>query len=139
MTAEQIISELNMQPHPEGGWYVELWRGDEEPRAAYSSIYFLLKAGEKSRWHTVDAAEIWHYHAGAPLLLRRSKTATGPAEVLTLGDDIVAGQRPQHLIRPREWQAAESTGEWTLVGCTVAPGFEFAGFELAPAGFDIPD
>ncbi len=138
MTADEIIAALNMTPHPEGGWYVELWRGDETPRAAYSSIYFLLKAGEKSHWHRVDAAEIWHFHAGAPLLLRRAATDAGPAEALMLGVDLNSGQRPQHLIRPGEWQAAETTGEWTLVGCTVAPGFEFAGFELAPDGFEIP-
>lgn len=138
MTADEIIAALNMTPHPEGGWYVELWRGDEAPRAAYSSIYFLLKAGEKSHWHRVDAAEIWHFHAGAPLLLRRAATDAGPAEALMLGVDLNSGQRPQHLIRPGEWQAAETTGEWTLVGCTVAPGFEFAGFELAPDGFEIP-
>ena len=133
MTAEEIIAELGMAPHPEGGWYVELWRGDEEPRAAYSSIYFLLKRGERSHWHRVDAAEIWHYHAGAPLLLKRAASDAGPAEVLRLGTDLAAGERPQHLIRPGEWQAAETTGDWTLVGCTVAPGFE-----LAALGFDIP-
>ncbi len=138
MTADDIISHLGMAPHPEGGWYVELWRGDEKPRAAYSSIYFLLKAGERSHWHRVDAAEIWHFHAGAPLLLRRSKTDVGPSETLTLGVDLANGQRPQHLIKPGEWQAAETTGDWTLVGCTVAPAFDFDGFVLAPEGFDIP-
>ncbi|MEM9970095.1 MAG: cupin domain-containing protein [Pseudomonadota bacterium] len=138
MTADEIIATLGMQAHPEGGWYVELWRGPENPRAAYSSIYFLLKAGERSHWHRVDAAEIWHYHAGAPLRLRRAETDAGPVEDLVLGANLAEGERPQHLIRPGEWQAAETLGDWTLVGCTVAPGFEFAGFELAEPGFTIP-
>lgn len=138
MTAEDIIAELGMKPHPEGGWYVELWRGQGAPRATYSSIYFLLKAGETSHWHRVDADEIWHFHAGAPLALRRSATDDGPAETLLLGTEVIAGQRPQHVIRAGEWQAAKSLGDWTLVGCTVAPGFEFDGFELAPENFDIP-
>ena len=138
MNAEDIIAELNMQAHPEGGWYVELWRGEETPRAAYSSIYFLLKSGESSHWHKVDAAEIWHFHAGAPLELRRADPEATHAEKLILGPDVLNGQRPQHLIRPGEWQAARSLGSWTLVGCTVAPGFEFAGFELAPPDFEIP-
>lgn len=137
--ADEIIELLGLQPHPEGGWYTEVWRGPEKPRASGSSIYFLLKAGERSHWHRVDAAEIWHHYAGAPLLLRRSETETGPSELLHLGPNLTIDQRPQHVIPPGYWQAAETTGEWTLVGCTVSPGFEFHGFELAPQSFEIPD
>ena len=100
-------------------------------RAASTAIYFLLARGERSHWHKVDAAEGWHYHAGAPLKLEIAASAQGPVERLTLGPDIAAGQRPQAIVPAHAWQAAQSLGDWTLVGCTVAPGFEFKGFELA--------
>lgn len=140
MTADQIIAQLNLAPHPEGGHYRQTWIADapEGTRPAGTAIYFLLKAGEVSHWHRVDAAEIWHYYAGAPLILSLSETGAGPAQDLTLGPDLAAGQLPQHIVPPHHWQAARSTGDWTLVGCTVSPAFQFEGFELAAPGFDIP-
>ncbi|MBO9397299.1 cupin domain-containing protein [Shimia sp. R9_2] len=140
MTADQIIAQLNLTPHPEGGHYRQTWIADapEGTRPAGTAIYFLLKAGEVSHWHRVDAAEIWHYYAGAPLILSLAETDAGPAQDLTLGPDLAAGQLPQHIVPPHHWQAARSTGDWTLVGCTVSPAFQFEGFELAAPGFDIP-
>jgi uncharacterized protein len=125
-----------MKPHPEGGWYVETCRDPAQPaeRAACTAIYFLLEAGQRSHWHRVDATEIWLWHGGAPL---RLGIAAGSAAVeeLVLGADIPAGQRPQAVVPKDAWQSAESLGAWTLVSCVVAPAFEFAGFELAPAGW----
>lgn len=134
--ADTIIEALGLRPHPEGGWYAETWRdaaaGAERP--ASSAIYFLLRAGETSRWHRVDATEVWHHYAGSPLELRIA--ATDKAETVILGDDLSRGERPQAIVPPRALQAARSLGDWTLVGCTVAPAFEFAGFELAPEGWE---
>jgi predicted cupin superfamily sugar epimerase len=134
-TADDIIARLGLTPHPEGGHYRETFR-DEAPRggrAASTAIYFLLKRGERSHWHRVDAVEIWHYHAGAPL---RLDIADGAGrESIVLGPDLTKGERPQGIVPMQAWQAAESLGDWTLVGCTVAPGFDFAGFELAPPGW----
>ncbi len=132
-----IIEQLDLQPHPEGGWYRELWRGPEgqDGRAVATSIHFLLEAGQKSHWHTVDAAEIWLWHAGDPLELWLAQTDQGPARSLTLGPDIAAGHQLQHVIPIGEWQAARpvanGTHGYTLVSCVVAPGFDFAGFTLA--------
>lgn len=137
LAADDIIRLLGLQPHPEGGHYRETFRdtaAGAERRAHSTAIYFLLRAGELSRWHRVDAAEVWHWHAGAPLLLTIADAA-GRREV-RLGVDLAAGDRPQAVIPAHAWQQAQSLGEWTLVGCTVAPGFEFAGFEMAPAGFE---
>ena len=140
MTADQIIAMLGLSPHPEGGWYRETWAeaATDGDRPAGTCIYFLLRAGERSHWHRVDAAEIWHFYAGAPLTLRIAATEAGPALAHRLGPDLADGQRPQIIVPPRHWQAAESTGGWTLVGCTVSPGFRFEGFELAADGFEIP-
>ena len=138
MTAEQIISMLQLSPHPEGGHYRQTWVADGPGRAAGTAIYFLLSAGEVSHWHRVDAAEIWHFYAGAPIILSLSDTDEGPARDVTLGPDLTAGQRPQVIVPQHHWQSARSTGGWTLVGCTVSPGFQFKGFELAAPGFDIP-
>ncbi len=137
MTADELIERLALQPHPEGGWFRETWRDAGPGRAASTAILFLLRAGERSHWHRVDATEIWHYYAGAPLRLLRAADADGPAEEILLGPDIGAGQWPQGIIPPHHWQSAEATRDYTLVGCTVAPGFEFDGFELAPPDFDI--
>ena len=128
---------LGLSRHPEGGWYRETWRADAPPgeRAAGTAIYYLLEQGEQSHWHRVDAAEIWHFHAGDPLELRLADDGAG-IETGILGPDLAAGQRPQRLVPPGVWQSARSLGEWTLVGCTVSPGFEFAGFEMAPAGWE---
>ena len=136
MTADDIIEHLALQPHPEGGWYRQTWAAGGPGRPAGTSIYFLLKAEERSHWHRVDAAEIWHFYAGAPLILRISKTDAGPAHSYTLCADLTAGA-PQIIVPKDHWQAAETTGAFTLVGCTVSPGFEFSGFTLAPPGFDI--
>ena len=134
MDADQVIATLGMQPHPEGGHYVETWRGPDGPdgRAVATAIYFLLRADERSQWHRVDASETWLHHAGAPLLLRIAASEQGPIINHLLGSDLAAGQRPQAIVPPGAWQSAASGGEWTLVSCIVAPGFEFDGFELAP-------
>jgi predicted cupin superfamily sugar epimerase len=137
MTAEDLIDKLALQPHPEGGWYRQTWEADDGPRASGTAIYFLLKSGEASHWHRVDAVEIWHFYAGAPLELRLAETAKGPAETCVLGPDIDLGAAPQVIVPKDHWQAAKTLGDWTLVGCTVSPGFQFDGFELAPDDFDI--
>lgn len=130
--AARIVETLELELHPEGGRFAETWRAADEVdgRAAGTAIYFLLAAGERSHWHRVDAVEIWHYYAGAPLLLETA--CDGEIETRTLGPDLQAGARPQLVVEAGRWQAAASTGRWTLVGCTVTPGFEFDGFELAP-------
>jgi uncharacterized protein len=132
VTADQVIATLGLQPHPEGGWYRETFRDarcDAGGRALSTAIYYLLRAGERSAWHRVDAAELWHFHAGDPLRLRLKADGEGESEVV-LGADLLAGQRPQGVVPAGVWQAAEPLGAWTLVGCTVAPGFMFEGFEL---------
>lgn len=137
MTAEDIIQTLNLQRHPEGGWFAETWRAENTGRATGTAIYFLLTEGQASHWHRVDATEIWLYHAGAPLTLSLSPTDTGPARDRLLTPDLTQG-RPQLIVPEGHWQAARSTGAYTLVSCTVSPGFEFSGFTLADPGFDIP-
>jgi uncharacterized protein len=134
--ADEMIRALDLAPHPEGGHFREIFRDQPESggRGALTSIYFLLAAGERSHWHAVDAVEVWHYHAGSPLDLSVSPDGTR-IETIRLGTDIVGGQRPQGIVPPGAWQAAQSLGDWTLVGCTVAPAFEFAGFRLAPPGW----
>jgi len=143
MDAAEIIDLLGLIPHPEGGWYAETWRspaigGDsvDGARAAGTAIYFLLVAGERSHWHRVDAAETWHHYDGAPLELWMAADEHTRPELHLLGTDLVVGERPQVVVPSGEWQAAWSRGDWTLVGCTVVPGFEFAGFELAPEGWE---
>jgi hypothetical protein len=137
-SASEIIELLALQPHPEGGHFRETFRDPRqiEGRAASTAIYFLLAAGERSHWHRVDAAEIWHYHDGAPLELRIA--GAGGEKTVKLGPDLAAGERPQAIVPANTWQSAESLGDWTLIGATVAPGFEFAGFELAPEGWSPP-
>jgi uncharacterized protein len=138
LSAADVIRLLELEPHPEGGHYRQTFRDPrtvDGTRPVSTAIYFLLARGERSHWHKVDAVEVWHYHAGAPLGLEIAAGAQGPVERVTLGPDLVAGERPQAVVPTHIWQAARSLGEWTLVSCTVAPGFEFAGFELAPAGW----
>lgn len=132
MTAAGIIAALDLAPHPEGGHYRETFRhiAPDGGRGAMTAIYFLLAAGETSRWHRIDAAEIWHWYAGAPLLLTTSPPDWRGSDTRRLGPDLVDGSRPQLVVPASHWQMAESEGDWTLVGCTVAPAFEFAGFEL---------
>jgi predicted cupin superfamily sugar epimerase len=136
MDAAAIIAALGMRPHPEGGHYVETYRaiGPDGGRGAVTAIYFLLRAGERSRWHKVDATEIWLWHAGAPLRLEIG-APDAPRRGLLLGPDLAAGERPQAVVAPDVWQTAASLGIWSLVSCVVAPAFEFAGFELAPPGW----
>lgn len=138
MSPEEIIKALGLRPHPEGGHYRETWRHDNgEARGAGTSIYFLLRAGERSHWHRVDAAEIWHFYSGAPLeLLTYAEGAEVKRHVL--GPNLASGEHPQLTVAPNEWQAACSLGEWTLVGCTVSPAFEFEHFEMAPEGWNPP-
>ena len=133
MIPAEIIQTLGMQPHPEGGHYVETYRAAAAPgaRAAVTAIYFLLQAGETSHWHRVDAAEIWLWHAVAPLALTVSENGHD-AWGLHLGADLSAGLKPQAVVPPGAWQTAVSLGAWTLVSCTVSPGFDFDHFELAP-------
>jgi predicted cupin superfamily sugar epimerase len=134
LSAADIIRLLDLKPHPEGGHFRETFRDPQTidgRRAASTAIYFLLARGERSHWHRVDAVEVWHYHAGAPLALDVA-SADGATMRTILGPDLAAGERPQAVVPAHDWQAAVSLGDWTLVGCTVAPGFEFAGFELAP-------
>ncbi len=132
-----IIEQLGLQPHPEGGWYRETWRAEAPPgeRAGATAIYFLLEAGQRSHWHKVDAAELWLWHAGAPLRLLTAPADSGPVSETPLGLDMAAGQRPQGLVPPHHWQATETTGGWALVSCIVSPGFDFAGFTLAAPGW----
>jgi len=137
MTADEIVRLLGLAPHPEGGWFRETWRAaaPEGTRAAGTAIYYLLAAGQVSRWHRVDAAEIWHWYGGGPL--RLSLSADGHARRdSVLGPNLAAGQRPQVLVPAGDWQSAAPLGDWTLVGCTVSPGFEFTGFEMAPEGWE---
>jgi len=134
-TAADLIRALALKPHPEGGHYRETFRDPRliDGRPASTAILFLLARGERSHWHRIDAVEIWHYYAGAPLKL--SLVDGAKEEIVRLGADIGAGDSPQITVPARAWQAAESLGDWTLTGCTVAPGFSFEGFELAPAGW----
>ena len=138
MTAEEVVQLLGLLPHPEGGAYREAFRAPapDGGRGASTAIYYLLRAGELSAWHRVDADEVWHHYAGAPLEL--SWSDGGGRSVLRLGKDLAAGERPQAVVPAGVWQSARSLGEWTLVGCTVAPAFQFSGFEMAPPGWE-PD
>ena len=131
-TAAEIIARLELKPHPEGGHYRETFRdsrSDVNGRSASTAIYFLLARGQRSHWHRIDAAEVWHYYAGSALNLQIADDAG--QRCVRLGPDLAAGEVPQTIVPAQAWQAAESTGDWTLVGCTVAPGFDFAKFELA--------
>ena len=140
-SASEVIDALDLAPHPEGGHYVETWRGEPGPegRAIGTAIHFLLAAGERSHWHRVDATEIWHFNGGDPLRLRVVDADTGLDVDVVLGPDVTSGQRPQVTVPIGAWQAAEPLGEWTLVSCTVTPGFEFEGFELAPPDWSPDD
>lgn len=132
MNADDIIKKLGLGPHPEGGYFKETFRdASSEDRAASTAIFYLLMAGEVSKWHRVDAAEVWHWYAGAPLeLSQKFEGKTSTVEIL--GNNVLENQFPQIVVPAHVWQSARSLGDWTLVGCTVAPGFEFEGFEMAP-------
>ena len=152
--AAEIVRTLGMQPHPEGGWYVEIHRSavvDGAARAAMTSIYYLLERGQRSHWHRVDADELWAWHAGAPMELaiappqdaaaRSAGVAPTPdsggerISIHRLGMDLGRGERPQAVVPAHAWQSAQPLGDWSLIGCVVAPGFEFAHFEIAPPGW----
>ena len=137
-SAEDVISHLRLAPHPEGGWYRETWRAVSSPgeRSAGTAILFLLKAGERSHWHRVDATELWVFRVGHPLIL--SLADQGEVTSVWLGADIAAGDQPQLIVQPRQWQSAQAVEGWALVTCLVVPGFEFDGFELAPPDWE-PD
>lgn len=137
VTAAEIIARLDLKPHPEGGHFRETFRDsrvDGNGRSLSTAIYFLLARGERSHWHRIDAVETWHYYAGDALALRIADD--GGRRTIRLGPDLAAGEVPQAIVPPHAWQAAECSGDWTLVGCTVAPGFDFAKFELAPQGWE---
>ena len=136
MKAQNLIEMLGLEKHPEGGWYRQTFKDREmrENRAYSTAIYYLLQKGECSRWHRVDATEIWHYYAGAPLKLSISPDGNSTRDHI-LGKDLFSGQKPQLIVEKMHWQSATSLGEWTLCGCTVSPGFEFSGFEMAKEGW----
>ena len=138
--ADQIIAKLGLHPHPEGGWYRQTWVGPElhigtDTRASGTAILFLLKAGEHSHWHRVDADEIWIWNSGAPLMLSLGETV---ARDIRMGPDVLGDDQAQAVVPAGHWQAARSLGDWSLVTCTVSPGFRFEGFDLADPGFDLP-
>jgi predicted cupin superfamily sugar epimerase len=135
LTAADVIRVLGLKPHPEGGHYRETLRDTDagaDKRALSTAIYYLLARGERSHWHRIDATEVWHWYAGGPLVLDVATGSTAAIERVVLGGDLESGERPQAIVPAHTWQAARSLGDWTLVGCTVAPGFEFSGFEMAP-------
>jgi len=138
LSAEQIIRQLELKPHPEGGHFRESFRDSvgHGDRAHSTAIYFLLAEGEVSHWHRVDATEIWHWYLGAPLEL--VVETPGGIERMVLGPGLDRDEQPQLVIPKLAWQSARSLGDWTLVGCTVAPGFEFSGFDLAPPDWRPP-
>lgn len=137
LSARDVIRLLDLKPHPEGGHFRETFRDpatDAAGRSVGTAIYYLLEAGEVSEWHRVDATEIWHWHAGAPMVITISPNGHD-AVAQHLGPVLETGQRPQIVVEKGHWQSATSLGAWTLVGCTVSPGFEFAGFEMAAPGW----
>jgi len=140
LTAQDVIRLLELKPHPEGGHFRETFRDVRQSagRAASTAIYFLLARGERSHWHRVHAVEVWHWYAGAPLVLEIAP-APGRIERLTLGTDLAGGERPQAIVPAHAWQSVQTLGDWTLCGCTVAPGFDFSGFELAPENWSPRD
>lgn len=137
MTAEDVIELLGLRRHPEGGWYRQTFMdGHADGQRPHSTaIYYLLAEGERSHWHRIDATEVWHWYAGAPLALALSPDDHTRAKTIQLGNVLENGERPQVVVPAFHWQAAMTLGRWTLVGCTVAPGFDFGGFELAPPGW----
>lgn len=139
LTPAAIVDALGLARHPEGGWYVETFRDGGAPRSHSTAIYYLLERGGRSHWHRVrDAVEIWHYYAGAPLELSIAEPGK-PVSRFRLGPDLLDGERPQHVVPANWWQSAASLGDWTLVGCTVAPGFDFSAFEMAAPDWRPPE
>ena len=140
LTAQDTIRLLDLKPHPEGGYFRQTFRDTRQlagGRAASTAIYFLLARGGRSHWHRIDAVEVWHWYAGAPLVLEIAPRKQ--VERIALGRDLAAGERPQAIVPAHAWQAARTLGDWTLCGCTVAPGYDFSGFELAPKDWSPED
>jgi predicted cupin superfamily sugar epimerase len=138
--AAAVIERLGLLPHPEGGWYRETWRAPApagQARSAGTAILYLLEAGGRSHWHRIDATELWIFQAGQALTLSTAG-ADGEASSIRLGADLLAGDQPQAVVRPGEWQSATAGEGWALVACVVVPGFEFSGFELVPEGSTAP-
>lgn len=139
MDADALIAQLKLAPHPEGGWFRETYRDvrADGSRGSLTQIYYLLREGERSRWHKVDAVEVWHFYAGSPLALFVAEP-DATARTIVLGTDFAAGQQAHAVVPANAWQAAEPLGAFALVGCTVAPGFLYSGFTLAPEGWEPP-
>ena len=140
MTSDDVIRILGLEPHPEGGHYRQVYEHvpTDGGRGFMNSIYFLLRAGDRSHWHRLDAPEIWSYHAGSPVTV--SVWIEGrPVETHRLGNNLATGERPQVMVPAGAWQAGESLGDWSLIGCVVAPAFQFSGFELAPRDWSPPE
>jgi predicted cupin superfamily sugar epimerase len=135
LAPDEVIALLGLEPHPEGGSYRETWRGEAPGRGPGTAIYYLLRAGQQGLWHRIDAHEVWHWYAGAPLELRVSPGGDA-VETCRLGSALASGEHPQAHVPPGAWQSARSLGDWTLCGCTVSPAFEFEHFELAPDGWE---
>ncbi|RYH03622.1 cupin domain-containing protein [Salipiger sp. IMCC34102] len=140
MGTAQLISYLDLAPHPEGGWFRETWMVAAQTghRPAATGIYYLLAGNDRSRWHRIDCSEIWMFHAGAPLEISISPTEAGPARDVLLGSELGTPQLPQVEVEPFHWQSARTTGDWTLCSCICAPGFLYETLEIAEPGFDIP-
>ncbi|MFL9841623.1 cupin domain-containing protein [Sphingomonas sp. ST-64] len=139
--ARSLIETLALAPHPEGGWYRETWRSQplaDGARSPGTAILFLLEHGQRSHWHKVDADELWLWHAGSPLDLAIADAADANPATIRLGGDVAAGYAPQARVPANRWQAATAELGWALVSCIVVPGFEFAGFELAPPQWSPP-
>jgi predicted cupin superfamily sugar epimerase len=136
LSKEEVVRLLDLEPHPEGGYFRQTFRDPRMvvERAASTAIYYLLGMDDVAEWHRVDAAEVWHFYAGAPLVITVSENGHDTSSH-HLGPDLTRGQRPQFVVPAGWWQMAASLGAWTLVGCTVAPGFDYSGFELAPPGW----
>ena len=135
--ADFLIRELNLRQHPEGGFFREMFRDvrGSDGRSRSTAIYYLLRAGDASHWHRIDAFEVWHWYGGSSLELSVAPARGTPVRNV-LGSDVASGQRPQIVVPERSWQRARTLGDYTLAGCTVAPGFDFHTFELAPEGFE---
>ena len=137
--AQALIRSLGLRPHPEGGWYNEVFRSERlvqpadsrPPRRGLTTIDFLLEPGQFSAWHRVQSDEVWHLLEGPSLRLWLAPPELSVFSHVDLGP-VATGRRPRHVVPAGWWQTATSLGAWTLVGCTVAPGFDFSGFELAP-------
>ena len=132
-SADDVVAMLGLSPHPEGGYFREIFRDAnllENGRSVSTSIYFLLIEEKPLHWHRVDAPEVWHWYGGAPFLLEIFDEKN--IRKMCVSGNLMEGERPQAVVPAKCWQAAHTLGEWTLVGCTMAPGFDPCTFEMAP-------